>query len=109
MTEVNPFKAGQDNSENAKPAEDQAQKLAEEEALKDIMKQAESLWLTDKFVDRPCTVIIVGFLIIVFFIVLCLSLESYYPSPVTSRDLLDFSDINTQMYDAREATYFEIQ
>lgn len=46
----------------------------EEHARQNLLKQAESLWLTDKFVDRPYTVIFVGFCIIVLFIVLCLSL-----------------------------------
>ena len=35
--------------------------------------------------------------------------KSYWPSPITNRDLLDYADINTQLFDAREAAYAEIQ
>jgi len=30
------------------------------------------------------------------------------PSPITNRDLLDYEDINTKMFDAREAATAEI-
>lgn len=67
------------------------------------------MWLTDKFVDYPCTVIAVGLLVVALFSLCCLLLESYWPSPITNRDLLDYADINTNMFDAREAAYAEIQ
>ena len=67
------------------------------------------MWLTDQFVDSPWTVIFVGLAIVALFTAACALLESYWPSPITNRDLLDYGDINTQMFDAREAAYAEIQ
>jgi hypothetical protein len=81
---------------------------AEEIALKNLMKQAESLWITDKFVDRPMTVIFIGFCIIGLFSAICIGLLSFWPSPVTSRDVLDYTEINTQFFDTREAAMVEI-
>jgi hypothetical protein len=31
------------------------------------------------------------------------------PSPVTNRDFLDYNDLNTKLFDAREAALGEIQ
>ena len=35
--------------------------------------------------------------------------HGYWPSMLTNRDLIDYSDINTQLFDAREAAISEIQ
>ena len=67
------------------------------------------MWLTDQFVERPGKVIFCGGVAIFFFVVLCLSFQTYMPSPITVRDFLDYEDIRTQLYDAREAAYGEIQ
>lgn len=69
---------------------------------------SESMWLTDKFVDYPISVIMIGLLVVGLFSLACFLLESYWPSPITNRDLLDYSDINTNMFDMREAAYAEI-
>lgn len=56
----------------------------------EIERQGDSLWLTDQFVDRPLKVIGVGAVGIFFFVILCLAFQTYWPSPVTVRDLLDY-------------------
>lgn len=78
-------------------------------AKKTLLRQAESMWLTDKFVERPWTVVFIGQLVIFLFVVLTVSFESYWPSPITNRDLLDYGDESTLLFDAREAVYSEIQ
>ena len=40
--------------------EEEKQKLIEEEASKKLMLQGQSIWLTDKFVERPFIVIFLG-------------------------------------------------
>lgn len=35
--------------------------------------------------------------------------ETYWPSPITVRDLLDYGDARTKMFDAREAAQGEVQ
>jgi hypothetical protein len=66
------------------------------------------MWLTDQFVDSPGKVILCGGFIIFIFVVVCLSFEIYWPSPITVRDLIDYTDIRTKLFDAREAAYGEI-
>lgn len=39
----------------------------------------------------------------------CLYYKTYWPSPVTSRDLLDYTHPNTIFYDTRETAQAEIQ
>ena len=75
----------------------------------ELERMAESLWLTDKFVDYPKTIIGIGVAIVVGFSVVCFLLESYWPNMLTNRDILEYSDINTQLFDAREAAISEIQ
>ena len=70
---------------------------------------ASPIWLTDKFVLYPKTVIALGFSIVLAFTMMCFWFESYWPSFLTNRDLLDYHDYNTNMFDAREAALAEIQ
>lgn len=51
----------------------------------------------------------VGMVIIMAFVAACLGLRSYWPSPVTNRDLLDYGDEATLLFDAREAAYGALQ
>ena len=74
----------------------------------ELERMAESMWLTDKFVDYPKTIIGIGVAIVVGFSVVCFLLESYWPNMLTNRDILEYSDINTQLFDAREAAISEI-
>jgi hypothetical protein len=60
-------------------------------------------------VDYPKTIIFSGVFIILLFTFLTVILELYMPSPITNRDLLDYGDINTKLFDAREAATAEIQ
>lgn len=53
-------------------------------------------------------VIVVGLGAIFFIIMLVIIFKSYWPSPITNRDLLDYGDINTKMFDTREAAMSEI-
>jgi hypothetical protein len=53
------------------------------------------MWLTDLFVNRPWTVVLFGGAIVGLFAVACVALESYLPSPITVRDLLDYDDPRT--------------
>ena len=69
----------------------------------------ESLWLTDKFVDHPFQVICFGLFIIMIFTIFALYFQVYMPSPVTERDFLDYEDIITLLFDAREAAQGEVQ
>lgn len=50
------------------------------------------MWLTDMFVERPKTVVLFGWAVVFVFFVACVALESYWPSPITNRDLLDYAD-----------------
>lgn len=74
----------------------------------ELEKLGESLFITDLFVDRPWCVIFTGLGIITIFIYLAVAFETYMPSPVTNRDFLDYEDINTMLFDAREAAIGEI-
>jgi hypothetical protein len=60
------------------------------------------------FVDYPKIIIFIGFILILCFTFLTFWFELYLPSPITNRDLLDYSDINTKLFDAREAAAAEI-
>jgi hypothetical protein len=73
-----------------------------------IGKLGEPLWLTDQFVDRPCLVLWSGLFVIGIFVAVAVYFESYLPSPVTQRDFLDYENINTLLFDAREAAQGEI-
>ena len=74
----------------------------------ELEKLGESIWLTDQFVDRPWTVIILGLLVCTVFTFLAVYYETYMPSPVTNRDFLDYQDATTELFDAREAAQAEI-
>ena len=63
----------------------------------------EPIWLTDQFVNRPFTVILLGLLVLAAFTFVAVYYETYWPSPVTNRDFLDYKDEATQLFDAREA------
>ncbi len=41
-------------------------------------------------------------------VAICLYFQAYMPSPITIRDLLDFEDGRTKLFDAREAAEGEI-
>jgi hypothetical protein len=73
------------------------QELEEENAALERMSQ--SIWLTDIFVDYPKSVIFFGIVVIAGFLTAMILLESYWPSAITNRDLIDYSDLNTQMWD----------
>ena len=64
--------------------------------------------ITDLFVDRPWCVIFTGLGVIAIFTYLAVVFQTYMPSPVTNRDFLDYDDLNTQLFDAREAALSEI-
>jgi len=70
---------------------------------KELEKMGNSLWLTDMFVNHPFLVIVVGFGGIMIFCLLCFLLGSWVPAPITNRDLLDYADIRTKMFDMRQA------
>ena len=50
-----------------------------------------------------------GLVIIFLFIFVAAYFETYIPSSVTQRDFLDYGDINTLLFDAREAAQGEVQ
>lgn len=74
----------------------------------ELEKLGESLWLTDLFVNKPVTVILSGLFVLAIFTFIAVYFETYWPSPVTNRDFLDYSDITTQLFDAREAAQSEV-
>jgi hypothetical protein len=53
-------------------------------------------------------VLFVGLFIIAIFVGVAVYFETYLPSPVTQRDFLDYENINTLLFDAREAAQGEI-
>jgi hypothetical protein len=67
----------------------------EKREYEEISKLGESMWLTDLYVNKPITVIVVGGGIILLMVAICLAFKLYWPSLVTVRDLLDYSDIHT--------------
>ena len=74
-----------------------------ESEYKDIEALGNSTWLTDMYVDAPWKVIMFGGAVIGMFSLLCIAMELYWPSPITNRDLLDYGDEKTLMFDMREA------
>jgi hypothetical protein len=54
-------------------------------------------------------VIIFGSGVIGMFTIVCVAFDLYWPSPITNRDLLDYSDIRTLMFDTREASQGVVQ
>ena len=66
------------------------------------------MWLTNQFVNRPFCVILFGGSIIFAFSFFCIYFKTYWPSPVTSRDLLDYTHPNTISFDTRSAAEAEI-
>lgn len=87
--------------------EKKLQELEDENAM--LEKLGESMWLTDMFVDYPKSVIFFGMVIVTGFVVAMVILESYWPSSITNRDLVDYGDMNTQMWDTEAAALIEIQ
>lgn len=69
----------------------------------EIKKMGEPLFITDMFVMSPWTCTWIGAFFILVFTALAVGSKSYWPSPVTVRDLIDYSDIRTKMFDLREA------
>lgn len=67
------------------------------------------MWITDKFVESPWKVVFAGAAIIIMFFLICGTAQLFWPSPITNRDLLDYGDIRTMMFDAREAAQGNIQ
>jgi len=59
-------------------------------------------------VDKPVKIIVGGYSFFFLMVIICISFEAYMPSPITIRDLLDFEDIRTKFFDAREAAEGEI-
>jgi len=74
-----------------------------EREYKEIEELGNSMWITDMYVDNPWKVIFVGAAVIGLFSLICVAAELYWPSPITNRDLLDYADVRTLMFDAREA------
>ena len=69
----------------------------------------EPLFITDMFVDRTCLCTGIGAFLILTFTGFCVGFKTYWPSPVTVRDLIDYTDIRTKMFDLREAAQGELQ
>ena len=67
------------------------------------------MWLTDQFIDRPFKVAIFGAVIILLFTAIAVWAETYMPSPITVRDLLDYSDTRTLTFDTKRAAEGYIQ
>ena len=99
--------ASPDLKDDANP--DGTQKQEGGDSNHSIEKLGQPLWLTDQFVDRPCSVLWSGLFIIIIFVGVAAYFETYLPSPVTQRDFLDYENINTLLFDAREAAQGEIQ
>ena len=70
------------------------QEIELEENDIELQKLGEPFWLTNQFVNRPFLVIIFGWGIIAVFAFFCVYYKTYWPSPVTSRDLIDYSHPN---------------
>ena len=79
------------------------QEIELEDADRELEKLGEPMWLTNQYVNRPFCVILLGMSIILIFTFFCLYFRAYWPSPVTSRDLLDYSHSSTIFFDTREA------
>ena len=58
--------------------------------------------------DKPCYVVCIGLIIIMIFTVIAVYFDLFIPSAVTQRDFLDYSNINTLLFDAREAAQGEV-
>lgn len=84
---------------------DEIKELLEEKEreYKEIEALGNSMWITDMYVDAPWKVVFFGAAVIGMFSLVCAGFELYWPSPITNRDLLDYSDIRTLMFDMREA------
>lgn len=95
-------------AQDSEPPEAPTADANQEQEFKEIEQLGESIWLTDKFVDYPKTIIFLGLCLILMFAFLTVFFELYLPSPITNRDLLDYEDINTKLFDAREAAVAEI-
>jgi hypothetical protein len=67
------------------------------------MQDSEPFWLSELYVNRPILVMIIGGAIIAVFCAVCVIMKTYQPSPITIRDLIDYSDDNTVKFDTREA------
>ena len=67
------------------------------------MQDSEPFWLSELYVNRPIIVMIIGGAIIAVFCAVCVIMKTYQPSPITIRDLIDYSDDNTVKFDTREA------
>ena len=59
--------------------------------------------------DKPFAVVAIGLAIVAVFTFFCVITEAYLPSPTTWRDFFDYEDIRTQMFDAREAAFGDLQ
>jgi len=63
------------------------------------MKESEQMWLTDKFVDRPGTVLIIAFIPLMAMAVLSTSLGYFDIAPQNDRDFLIWDDPIIQNFD----------
>ena len=57
------------------------------------------MWLTDKFVDRPGTVLIIGGLILILLTFLTVQLEYLNLDPTNDRDFLIWDDPIVESFD----------
>jgi hypothetical protein len=76
-----------------------AEKLSEaDEAL---LRDSEPMWLTDQFINRPCTSIGIGMLTLFVLTGVAVMLDYFALTPANTREYLIFSDPRTYAWDMK--------
>lgn len=68
-----------------------------------MIREGEPMAITNMFVDKPCTVLIIGFVTLIACSVLSFSLGFFKQAPQSNRELLVWDDERVKAWDMQEA------
>lgn len=83
--QIEPFK--EDDLPKSKNEEE-----SDKNTIEQLRRESKRMWLTDSFVNRPLSVLIIGYAVLIFLTYLSVELEYFVISDQSPRDFLIWSD-----------------
>lgn len=80
----------------------------DKDEIDQLMREGKAMWLTNQMVDRPCTVIVVGFIILICMSGAAFGLGYFEMNPQHNREFLIWDDHTTVIYDMKAAGYHAV-
>ena len=75
--------------------------IKERDTINLLKEESETMWLTDQFVMKPCSVLIIGYIILTLLTYVSVQLEFFEISDSSNRDFFIWSDkmtVDLDMY-----------